>query len=120
MELSVDQIGDIVVATVPGENLDAGSSRDFKTAAAPLLKPGAKLIFDLSGLSFVDSSGLGALLSCLRQLNGIGGELKLCGTSKPVRALFQLVRMHRVFELCNTREDAVRAFEAQHAQTLGG
>jgi anti-sigma B factor antagonist len=51
------------------------------------------------------------LLSCLRQLNGVGGDLKLCGTSKPVRALFELVRMHRVFELCNTSEDAVRAFE---------
>ena len=115
MELSVEKIGDVSIAAVPGETLDAGSAKDFKAAAAPLLTPGAKVVFDLSGLRFVDSSGLGALLSCLRQLNGVGGDLKLCGTSKPVRALFELVRMHRVFELCNTREDAVRAFGAQSA-----
>jgi anti-sigma B factor antagonist len=115
MELIVEKIGNVSVATVPGETLDAGSAKEFKAAAAPMLTPGAKVIFDLSGLRFVDSSGLGALLSCLRQLNGVGGDLKLCGTSKPVRALFELVRMHRVFQLCNSREDAVRAFEEQTA-----
>jgi anti-sigma B factor antagonist len=111
MELSVEDIGNVSIALVPGETLDAGSSKEFKAAAAPLLQANKKLIFDLSGLKFVDSSGLGALLSCLRQLNSVGGELKLCGTSKPVRALFELVRMHRVFELCNTKEDAIRAFD---------
>lgn len=116
MELSIQQIGGISFAAVPGETLDAGSAKEFKAAATPLLVSGARLVFDLSGLRFVDSSGLGALLSCLRQLNANGGDLKLCGASKPVRALFELVRMHRVFELCNSREDAVRAFNAQRAR----
>jgi len=111
MELTVENIGNVSLAKIPGETLDAGSAKEFKTAAAPMLTSGARVIFDLSGLRFIDSSGLGALLSCLRQLNGVGGDLKLCGTSKPVRALFELVRMHRVFELCNTSEDAVRAFD---------
>jgi anti-sigma B factor antagonist len=111
MELTVEKIGSVSLAKIPGETLDAGSAKEFKAAAASMLTPGAKVIFDLSGLRFIDSSGLGALLSCLRQLNGVGGDLKLCGTSKPVRALFELVRMHRVFELCNTSEDAIRAFE---------
>ena len=58
-----------------------------------------KVVFDLRELRFVDSSGLGAILSCLRQLNGKGGELKLCGMTKPVRALFELVRMHKIFDI---------------------
>ena len=111
MELTVEKIGNVSLVKIPGEPLDAGSAKEFKAAAAPMLVAGARVIFDLSGLRFIDSSGLGALLSCLRQLNGVGGDLKLCGTSKPVRALFELVRMHRVFELCNTSEDAIRAFE---------
>jgi anti-sigma B factor antagonist len=114
MEFSIEKHGNILIAKVPGEVLEERNARDFKSAAAPLITPGAKLIFDLSGLNFVDSSGLGALLSCLRQVNASGGELKLCGTSKPVRALFELVRMHRVFELCNTKEDAIRAFDVQN------
>ena len=76
---------------------------------AALIAPGTKLIFDLSSLKFVDSSGLGALLSCLRQLNSSGGVLKLYAMVKPVRALFELVRMHRVFEIFNTQEEAIRS-----------
>ena len=69
-----------------------------------------KLVLDLARLRFVDSSGLGAFISCLRKLNAKGGDLKLCGLSKQVRAAFELVRMHRVFDIHATSEDAVRAF----------
>ena len=65
----------------------------------------------LSHLRFVDSSGLGAMLSCLRQLNATGGDLKLCGMSKAVRSVFELVRMHRIFDIYDTREQAVSAFQ---------
>jgi anti-sigma B factor antagonist len=87
-----------------------------------MLKPSARIILDLSQLKFVDSSGLGAMLSCLRQLNGVGGDLKLCGMTKSVRALFQLVRMHRVFEIFNDRDDAIRSFgiEVEGSGTLSG
>ena len=60
----------------------------------------------------MDSSGCGAILSYLRQLNTVGGDLKLCCINKPVRALFQLVRMHRIFDILNTREEAVKAYQA--------
>lgn len=101
---------EVTVYVIPGDHLDAGNVRDFKLAVAPMLKPNAKLVFDLSGLKFVDSSGLGALLSCLRQLNSQGGDLKLCGVTRPVRALLELVRMHKVFDICNTAEEATKAF----------
>jgi anti-sigma B factor antagonist len=50
------------------------------------------------------------LISCLRQLNGRRGDFKLCAMSKTVRALFELMRMHRVFNIHDTREEAVRSF----------
>jgi anti-sigma B factor antagonist len=103
----------ITVHLIAGDHLDAGNVRDFKLAAAPLLKPGAKLVFDMSGLKFVDSSGLGALLSSLRQLGAQGGELKLCGVTRPVRAMFELVRMHKVLDIYNTAEEAIRAYGAK-------
>ena len=68
----------------------------------------SKVIFDLAELRFVDSSGLGAFLSSLRQLNATGGDLKLCGMTKPVRALFELVRMHKIFDICGTKDEAIR------------
>jgi anti-sigma B factor antagonist len=103
----------IIVHVIAGEYLDAGNVRDFKQAVAPMLQPGIKLVLDLSELKFVDSSGLGALLSCLRQLTAQGGDLKLCGVTRPVRALFELVRMHKVLDIYNTADEAIQAYGAK-------
>ncbi len=113
MNLTPEKIGDVTVVVLPGEQLDASNAKEFKRDMAPLLEPCRRVIFDLVQLRFVDSSGLGAILSSLRQLNANGGDLKLCGMSKPVRALFELVRMHKIFEIHETRDDALRAFQAK-------
>ncbi|HVJ08374.1 MAG TPA: STAS domain-containing protein [Acidisarcina sp.] len=110
MEIAVERIDGIAVATMPVEELDAGNVGDFKRAIAPILQDNSMLVLDLSPLHFIDSSGLGAMLSCLRQLSAKGGELKLSGMSKQVRALFELVRMHRVFDIYDTKEEAAHAF----------
>ena len=110
MTISTEQINSVVVASVQGKALDASNARDFKSAAAPLLLPKVKLVFDLESVDFVDSTGLGALVSCLREAHKAEGEIKLCGLTKHVRALFELVRMHRVFDIYNTPVEAVRSY----------
>jgi anti-sigma B factor antagonist len=77
----------------------------------PLLTSRAKVVIDMSHLQFVDSSGLGSLLSCLRQLSASNGELKLCGMAQTVRSLFELVRMDRIFDIRGTKGDAISAFQ---------
>jgi anti-sigma B factor antagonist len=110
MTLTMENFEDVTVVEVPGAALDSSISSDFKTAASSLMKPGAKVVFDLTRTRFVDSMGLGVIVSCLRQVHAVQGELKLCGMNNAVRTLFELVRMHRVFEIFNTREEAVRSF----------
>jgi anti-sigma B factor antagonist len=110
MAIAFDHVGDVTLATLPMEELDASNSAEFKSDIAPLLDATTKLVLDLGRVRFVDSSGLGAFISCLRKLNAKGGDLKLCGMSEQVRAVFELVRMHRIFDICATREDAVFAF----------
>jgi len=95
---------------VPMQELDASNSADFKRELAPLVNTTTKLVLDLSRLRFVDSSGLGAFISCLRQLNAKGGDVKLCAMSKQVREVFELVRMHRIFDIYPTQGAAVQAF----------
>ena len=111
MQMAVEKIGDVAVATVPVDELDAGNAAEFKRDMAPLLDENTNVALDLSRLRFVDSSGLGAFISCLRKLNARGGDLKLYGMSKQVRTVFELVRMHRVFDIVGTKEDALRAFQ---------
>jgi len=113
MELAIEKMDDVTVVILPGEELDASNAKEFKGDVAPLLQPQAKVVLDLRQLRFVDSSGLGSILSCLRQLTTTGGDLKLCGMSQRVRALFELVRMHRIFDIYATRDEAVRAFRPE-------
>ena len=111
MQITSETFDDVVVAIVPVEELDAANAEEFKRDMASLLDGHHKLVLDLSRLRFVDSSGLGAFISCLRKLNAKGGDLKLCGMSTQVRGVFELVRMQRVFDILATREEAVRAFQ---------
>ena len=111
MEIPVAELDGVSVAVVPVDELDAGNSPDFKRDMAPVLQANTKLVLDLSRLRFVDSSGLGAILSCLRQLTAKKGDLKLCCMSKQVRAAFELVRMHRIFDITATKEEAIHAFQ---------
>jgi anti-sigma B factor antagonist len=111
MELTVEKVADVTVVEIPVDELDASNSGELKHDIAPIIEANNKLVIDLSRLRFVDSSGLGALLSCLRQLTAKGGDLKLYGMQKQVRAVFELVRMHRIFNIYATREEAVQAFQ---------
>ena len=111
MKLLVEKIDSDngALVTIQGKNLDAGNVKDFKAAMQPVIDGHKTVLIDMSQLNFVDSSGLGALLSCLRTMNNKEGQLKLFAMAKPVQALFELVRMHRIFAIYNSRDEAVAA-----------
>lgn len=110
MEVAVEKIADVAVAAIPFEELDASNVAEFKRDMATVLQTQTEVVLDLTRLQFVDSSGMGAILSCLRHLTAKGGDLKLCGMSRQVRTVFELVRMHRIFDIYATQQEAVRAF----------
>lgn len=70
-----------------------------------------RLVFNLSYVQTIGSSGLSTLLSLLRTLSSQGGEIKLAGMNKAIRTLFELVCMHKIFDTFNTAEEAVGAFK---------
>lgn len=115
MNITVEKIGGVAVAVIPVDELDASNSGELKRDMAPVLEANTRVVLDLGRLRFVDSSGLGAILSCLRQLTAKGGDLKLCNLAKQVRAAFELVRMHRLFDILGSREEAARAFDAEQS-----
>ena len=112
MELQDEKQGDILVIKVLGGRLDAYCAQTFKKQVVGLLGDNEKVVVALDDISFVDSSGLGALLSCLREANKRGGDMKIAGTQPPVRAMFELTRMHRVLEIFNTVDEAVQSYSA--------
>jgi len=111
MQLLVEKFNDVAVVTLHEEQLDAGNADDFRQSLAPVQQEFNKLIVDLGRVRFVDSRGCGAILSCLKHATEAGGDLRLCGVNKPVRTVFDLIRLHRICEICDTKEQAVQAFK---------
>jgi len=103
-------IGGVTFIVVRGDHLDASNADSFKAQTIPELGATPNIVLDLRELRFVDSSGMGVLLSCLRHVQGQGGDLRLCGLTPQVQMLFELVRMHRIFPIYKTREQAALSF----------
>ena len=94
------------VISVNSETVDGSNVSQFKAGMQPFRIPGAKLILDLGAVEFMDSSALGALLTVTRAVESSGGALRLVSLTPPVRTLFELVRLHRVFDIMNDRTEA--------------
>lgn len=74
-------------------------------------KPGTKLILDLEGVNFIDSSGFGVFLSAMKTANNSHGQFKICNIAPEVMELFKLLQLHNVFEIYGNRDDCLKSFK---------
>lgn len=94
--------------TLKEERLDAANSGEVREIILSLLeKGGQQLVVDLSGVNFIDSSGLGALLSGYKSANLRSSAFILSGLKPRVQSMFELTRLHRVFTIAATVEEAL-------------
>ncbi len=107
MECAIENIGDVAIVAFTA---DLFQSENFKTCLAAIMQKYNKLVFDMRNVKLIDSTGCGILLTCLKKLTCAGGDLRLCGVGKPILTLFELIRMHHIIEIFNTRDDAVSSF----------
>ncbi|WP_303721254.1 STAS domain-containing protein [Malonomonas rubra] len=111
MQLNITEQGEIVKIEVQEERMDAHNSGDLKEQMLQLFDDGkCNLIIDLSEVRFVDSSGLGALVSGFKNASARKGSLKLCCLQPQVRSMFELTRLHRVFEIFASIEEALESY----------
>jgi anti-sigma B factor antagonist len=111
MELMKEKYENVLVEIVNLERATLKEAEQFKTALSKDIEEGNKnLIVDLNSCEFIDSTFLGALVVSLKKATSLGGDLKLVGFKPAVHSMFELTRLHRVFEAFRTREDAVNSF----------
>lgn len=112
MDIGYSTKNGVLIIALEGESLDAKDAPLFKEKVLDLISTGNKhqVVLDLQHLNFIDSAGLGSFLSVLRLLNNKGGELKLAGVNKHIRTMFELVSLHKIFEIFNTADEAVSSF----------
>ena len=108
MNLSIEQRGSAELLAVHEERLDAHNSSELKAQMLKLFEEGkSHLVVDLQAVRFVDSSGLGALVSGFKNASSRNGSLKLSGLQLQVKSMFELTRLHRVFEIYNDVDEAL-------------
>ena len=82
--------------------LDAAAAREFKAESAAAWRPDvASVVIDLGAVDFLDSAGVGALLSIHKRLPAEKPGAKLVNLRPGVQAVIELLRLHRIFELAN-------------------
>jgi anti-sigma B factor antagonist len=107
MRIAERKSGASIVLEVLENRLGADKASAFKEAAIRHLDGRAvSIVLDLSMVEFIDSSGLGAILSILKRMPK-GCELIICGTTDPVMSMFKLTRLDRIFTMKNNVHDAV-------------
>jgi anti-sigma B factor antagonist len=112
MEVNTREAGNVVVVEPVDRRLDAHAAPSFKTRLISLIDGGHRqMLLDLHHVAFIDSSGLGVIVSALKRL-GREGELKVCAPQPAVRSMFELTRLHRVIGIFDTEAEGLKSFAA--------
>jgi anti-sigma B factor antagonist len=111
MELKTREDGPVTIVTVSGDLVIGDAETTFKKTVTRLLEEGrVNLLVDLSGVGFLDSSGLGALVRALTNSQKEGGQTKLLNAGPQIRKLLQMTKLDSVFEIHEDLEAAVSSF----------
>ena len=110
MEITEAKISDIYLLELSGR-LDVTCSGQLKdTVSAMIDKQKKNILVDLSAVHFIDSSGLGMLVACLRSATKASGTLKITSLQESPKKLFEVTRLDRVFEIFEDRDSAIKSF----------
>ena len=111
VKLTTRQVGDVSVVDVAGRiTLGEGSSALRDTLRAMVGKSQKKILLNLGEVSYIDSSGIGELVSGFTTVTNSGGELKLLNLNKRVKDLLQITKLYTVFDVHEDEAHAVRSF----------
>jgi len=114
MELiHIKKIDDVLVASFDKEvkKFNALITDEAKKTLTGLFdKPNTKLILDLKGINYVDSSGFGVFLSVMKRANNNYGYFRLCNVMEDVMELFKLLQLHTIFEIYENLDDCLKSF----------
>jgi anti-anti-sigma factor len=111
MEIVEEIIDDVIVEIINLERATLREAEELKFNVNEKITAGyKKVIIDLTAVEFIDSTFLGVIVNTLKKVAKMGGDLKLVGFKPPVRSMFELTRLFRVFESFSELQDAIKSF----------
>ena len=112
MEPKTRKIGNVTVLDLAGR-FDAHTAPVAAGAIEKSLTPPARVVVNLAGVHFLDSTALATLVQGMKRCRQAGGDLRLCQLQQSVRIIFELTRLDKAFDIHATEADALAAFEVK-------
>ena len=118
MTTSTRQVGGVTIVDISGRIVLGEESAALRSLVSELLNKGhKKILFNLGDVEYIDSSGLGHLVSAYTSVRKQGGELKLLHLTKKVQDVMQITRLYTVFDVLDDEAAAVKSFAPSSAAT---
>lgn len=112
MALKEQMHGDVAVIDLKGKLMGGPETSAVHTKVKELVADGVKkVVFDLSKVTWMNSTGLGALMGSMTTLRNADGDLKLSNVTDKVKSLFMITKLITIFDTFDTVEDAINAFK---------
>ena len=110
MGFEVSQNGEATLVEVEGQ-LIVGNRQELKQQVLEQLEDGdRKFVIDFAKTGYIDSSGLGVLVSLSKKIREQGGELRLSSLNEDLRTLFELTKLDTLFRIADSKEEALEGF----------
>lgn len=111
MELNFEMRESVGVLKIGGR-LDAYNSTEFKESFTKYTEQTVNFVLDLGSLDFLDSTGLGSLVACLKAISEKDGDIRIANMSEKPRMVFEITRAYKIFEIFDDVDVAVMSYEA--------
>ncbi|MCB1114647.1 MAG: STAS domain-containing protein [Chlamydiia bacterium] len=105
MDFETNKEGEMIVLTPKIERLNAVNSQEFKDSAFKMIKDQCDgVVLNLEHIEFIDSSGIGALVSMLKELEREKKHFSVCGVNNGVKNLFKLTGLEKVLKITDSKK----------------
>ena len=111
MKIENRTVGDVHILDVSGKIMLGEGTMAVRNSVRELLKNGGKkIILNLGDVNYIDSSGIGELVSSFTTVTNQGGQLKLLNLTKKIQELLAITKLLTVFQVYDTEQAAVASF----------
>jgi anti-sigma B factor antagonist len=110
VNLKEEKRNDITICKLEGE-ITINNSDELRRAFDQIIKRNEKKVLaDFTAVSYIDSSGLATLIEMFQRLKKIGGRLRFYGLDQKIKNIFEVTKLHKLFDICDTQESALKDF----------
>lgn len=110
-------LGDVTIVECSGRLVLGDESANLRNLVKSVLTESKKIVLDLGGITFIDSSGLGVLAGLFTSARNAGGAIKLANLDRQTQGLLQMTRLMTIFEVFDRWEDAAASFNRAAGQS---